>query len=420
MSRRARHLARVGSSQVPAATHQTIREAVPISFIRRVLCSGAMLFGFCCLGSAAGAATLPHYLIANDDPSANFFPNSLTFYTIEPNGQLTLKQQVLIGVTGAQGGYFPANRVVALNASGNQCVFASDAATGEIDGVDVNTLAFVGHANGSSGDTGLSNGVGLALNGQYLYASFTDSSTIGTFQIEPSCGLSFVGDVTVGGLQGGIIDGMAVHGDMLVATYGDGSIESFSLASVTPVSNGDKQNSTGSRGGSSYPSAVDITRDGRFALFGDTSTSTIVEISDISSGKLSKTVVYQSPATINSSNIMLSPDETLLYISNTQGDRITAAFFDSKTGTLNKGCVSNLLRGYSSAWSYLAGLGLASPAGNGRGVYVAEFGSPSSIAEIKVAVSNGKCSLAEVRGSPVLDPNSPGLLSIATFPPRSF
>jgi hypothetical protein len=296
---------------------------MPISFLKRVLCGGAMLVELCLLCTVATAADPPHYLITNDDASANFFPNSLTFYTIEANGQLTLKQQVMIGITGAEGGYFPANRVVALNAGGNQCVFASDAATGEIDGVDVNTLTLLGHANGSSGDTGFSNGVGLALNAQYLYASFTDSSTIGTFQIEPSCGLSFVGDVKVGGLQGGIIDGMAVHGNMLVATYGDGSIESFSLASVTPVSNGDRQNSTGSGSGSSYPTAVDITQDGRFALFGDTSTLTMIEVSDISSGKLTKTVVYQSTTSINSSNIMLSPDETLLYISNTQGDRIT-------------------------------------------------------------------------------------------------
>lgn len=391
-----------------------------ISLLRRVVCGSAMLFGFCFLGVAATAATPPHYLITNDDRSGNFFDNSLTFYTIEANGQLTLKQQVLIGVTGMPGGYFPANRVVVLNASGNQCVFASDAATGEIDGVDVNTLTLLGHAQGSSGDTGLSNGIGLALSAQYLYASFTDSSTIGTFQIEPSCGLGFVGDVTVGGLQGGSIDGMAVHGDMLVATYGDGSIESFNLASVVPVSNGDKQNSTGSRSGSSYPSAVDITQDGRFALFGDTSTSTMIEVSDVSSGKLTQTVVYQSAASINSSNIMLSPDQTILYISNTQGDRITAAFFDSGNGTLRKGCVSGLLRGYSSAWSYLGGLGLASATGNGQGVYVAEFGAPSAIAEIRVKVSNGVCSLAEAPGSPVADRNSLGLLSIATFPPRSF
>jgi hypothetical protein len=393
---------------------------MPISFLRRVFRGGAILVALCLLGRTATAATPPHYLITNDDRTGNFFANSLTFYTIETGGKLTLKQQVLIGVTGLPGGYFPANRVVALNAAGNQCVFASDAATGEIDGVDVNTFTFLGQSNGSSGDTGLSNGIGLALSAQYLYASFTDSSTIGTFQIEPSCGLSFVGDVAVGGVQGGIIDGMAVHGNILVATYGDGSIESFSLASVMPVSNGDKQNSTGSLSGSSYPSAVDITQDGRFALFGDTSTATMVEVSDISSGKLTRTVAYQSPTSINSSNIMLSPDEKLLYISNTQGDRITAAFFDSKNGTLTKGCVSGVLRGYSSAWTYLGGLGLASATGNGQGVYVAEFGVPSSIAEIKVNAADGKCSMAEAPGSPVLDTNSPGLLSIATFPPRSF
>jgi hypothetical protein len=389
------------------------------SVLSRVFCAGAMLVGFGLMGVAA-AATAPHYLITNDDLTGNFFKNSLTFYTVEADGRLTLKQQVLIGVTGIAGGYFPALRVVTLNSSGNQCVFASDAATGEIDGVDVETLTLTGSANGSSGDTGVSNGVGLALSPQYLYASFTDSSTIGTFQIEPSCGLSFVGDVTVGGLQGGVIDGMAVNGEMLVATYGDGSIESFNLSSGMPVSNGDEQNSTGSRLGNSYPSAVDITQDGHFALFGDTSTSTMIEVSDISSGKLAQTVVYQSPASINSSNIMLSPDETLLYISNTQGDRITAAFFDSQTGTLTKGCVSDLLRGYSFAWSYLAGLGLASATGTGQGVYVAEFGSPSSIAEIRLTVSNGSCSLAEAPGSPIADPDSDGLLSITTFPPRSF
>jgi 6-phosphogluconolactonase (cycloisomerase 2 family) len=391
-----------------------------ISVGKWILRGAAALLGICLAGGAAAAATAPHYLITNDDRTGNFFANSLTFYTIESDGSLTLKQQVLIGVTGMPGGYFPANRVVALNASGNQCVFASDAATGEIDGVDVNTLTLVGHANGSSGDTGLSNGIGLALSPQYLYASFTDSSTIGAFQIEPSCGLSFIGDVTVGGLQGGIIDGMAVHGNLLVATYGDGSIESFNLTSGMPVSNGDQQNSTGSRGGGSYPSAVDITRDGRFAIFGDTSTSTMIEVSNISSGKLSKTTVYQSAKSVSSSNIMLSPDETLLYISNTQGDRVTAVFFDHGSGKLFNGCESNLLKGYSSAWSYLAGLGFASDTGNGHGVYVAEFGSPSSIAEVRVKASNGECSLAEVSGSPVEDPNSPGLLSIATFPPRSF
>jgi hypothetical protein len=145
-----------------------------------------------------------------------------------------------------------------------------------------------------------------------------------------------------------------------------------------------------------------------------------VEVSDISSGKLTPTIAYRALASINSSNVMLSPDETLLYISNTQGDTVSAAFFDKTTGQLTRGCKSNLLKGYSSNWSYLAGLALASSSGNGGGVYVAEFGSPSGIAEVQVTSANATCSMAEAPTSPIADPNSFGLLSIATFPPRAF
>ena len=366
------------------------------------------------------AVNPPHYLVTNDDLTGNFIQNTMTVYTIGTNGQLTLTTQVDIGLTGATGGYFAANRIIALNDSSNQCIFASDAATGTVAGVNANTLTLVGHDKGSVNDTGLSNGVGLALNGQYLYASYSDSSNIGTFQIESDCGLSFVGDITVNGLQGGIADGMAVRGNILIATYGDGSIESFNLSSGVPVSNGDKQNSTGSRAGNSYPSSIDITQDGHFAIFGDTSTATLIEVSDISSGRLTPTVAYRALTGINSSNIMLSPDETLLYISNTQGDAISAVFFDKTTGILTRGCKSNLLKGYSSNFSYIAGLALASPSGNGAGVYAAEFGAPSGIAEVQVTSSDGVCSMLEAATSPVADPNSLGLLSIATFPPRAF
>jgi len=372
------------------------------------------------IATAAPAANTSHYLVTNDDATGNYIQNTLTFYSITPDGQLILAGALDIGVTGTTGGYFPSHRVVALDNGGNQCIFASDAASGLIAGVDVETRHLRATTKGSPTDTGLSNGIGLALTSQYLYASFTDSSTIGTFEIGQECSLTFVGDTSVKGLQNGIVDGMAVHGDILVATYGDGSIESFNISSGVPVSNQDEQNSTGSRAGNSYPSAVDITQDGHFALFGDTSTATMVEVSDISSGKLSTTVVYQSPSSINSSNIMLSPDETVLYISNTQGDRISAAQFDSGTGTLGKDCLSNQLRGYSSAYSYLGGLGLASNAGNGGGVYVAEFGAPSSIAMAQVKMGNGTCSMTEAPGSPISDPNSSSLLSITTFPPRAF
>jgi 6-phosphogluconolactonase (cycloisomerase 2 family) len=378
----------------------------------------AVVWVFVATGFAADAAK-PHYLVTNDDvPPRN--ATSVTFYTVNANGLLTMKEKVLTGGIGIAGGYFAANRVNALDSGNAECVYASQATSGDVVGIVVRTLTVGGSARGSTNDGGRTNGIGLAMNSQYLYASFTDSDTIGTFQVLPGCKIKFIADLKVVGLQGGVIDGMALRGDMLVVTYGDGSIESFDISAGVPVSNGDEQNSTGSRGGNTYPSGVDITQDGHYAIFGDTSPLTVVEVSDISSGKLTPTVVYHLGHGINSSNILLSPDETLLYISNNQGDTINAAFFDKSNGKLSRGCTSNPLKGYVKDWSYLGALAFEKTTGTGGTVYVAEFGAPSSIAEIEVKSANGKCTLTESPKSPVADPNSPGLLSIGAFPPRPF
>ncbi len=383
----------------------------------------AVLVVFWAFSGVGIAGTSTGFVVTNDDlPLGNLMvqTNSVSFYGIAPNGLLTLQQTVFTGGYGIAGGYFGANRLAVINSGGQQCVYASDAGTGDIAGIIVSSFSLGGIAVGSPNDTGASNGIALVSNGQYMYASFTDSSNIGTFQIQPNCNLTFIGDITVSGLQGGFIDAMALQGNILIATYGDGSIESFNISGITPVSNGDKQNSTRALGsqGAVYPSAIVITLDGHYAIFGDTSTAADVEVSDISSGKLTKTVPYNSGASISSSNILLSPDETLLYVSDTQGDRVSAAFFDKNTGTLRPGCSSNLLQGYSSDWSYLGGLALATTTGTGGGVYVAEYGAPASIAMVEVKLSAGKCSMKEGPGSPVADPNSLGLLSIGNFPPQ--
>jgi hypothetical protein len=388
--------------------------------IRRWFSRGAaVLLGLGVATGSAFGASGPHYVVTNDDA---LYMNGVTFYAVGTNGLLTLQQQVPTGLSGIAGGYFSANRVVVLDNDSEECVYASNAFTGEIVGINVSTLAVGGSAFGSPTDTGITNGVGLAVNAQYLYAGFSDFSTIGTFQVQSGCSLTFVSDVSVSGLQGGIVSAMAIHGNILIATYNDGSIESFSISSGTPVSNGDKQNSTAyiQSQGATYPNGIDITQDGHYAIFGDTSMTTSIEVSDISSGKLTKTVSYDLGGSINSSNIMLSPDETLLYISNTQGDGISAAFFNANTGALSSGCTSGKLKGYVSSWSYLASLGMETTTGTGEVLYVAEFGTASGIAMLQVTSSGGTCALSELSGSPVADPNSPGLLSIGAFPPRSF
>jgi len=385
----------------------------------RLLGATALLAGVL---AASGLATgADRYLVANDDQSG-FILASITFYTVSPAGLLTPKKRVGTGGNGISGGFFGTNRITAFSSGSKQCVFASEAGSGDVVGIDVASLTATGRAKGSDTDAGTSNGIGLAVNDQYLYASYTDSNTIGTFAVKAGCDLTFLNDTTVLGLNGGVINSMAVHGNLLVATYTDGSIESFDISGGTPVSNGDEQFSTATvrSQDASYPNSVDITSDGRFAIFGDTSTSLVVEVSHIVSGKLSKTVVYKSEASISSSNLMLSPDETMLYVTNTQGDAVTALFFDKVRGKLSPGCTSGPLRGQSSQWSYLAGLALIEPTGNGGGVYVAEFGGPSGIGIVKLSASGQTCSLQEDSKSPVTDANSPGLLSIGAFPPRAF
>jgi hypothetical protein len=379
----------------------------------------ALLLSICTFSCVALAASQPHYLITNDDDTLS---SSVTFYVIEENSLLHLDQRVLTGGTGIAGGYFSTNRLAVLDNGTQQCVYASDAFTGDVVGIDINTLAVSGSTPGSPTDSGNANGIGLAVNSQYLYASYTTSNTIGTFEIEQGCSLTFINDVPVSGLQGGFIDAMTLHGNMMVVTYGDGSIESFDISSGTPVSNGDEQNSTGyfESQGASYPNSAEITKSGRYALFGDTSTSTLVEVSDISSGKLRKTTVYRLGSEINSSNILLSPDETLLYISNTEGDSISAAWFDASTGKLFFGCTSGKLRAFGSRWSYAAGLALGSNTGTGGTVYIAEFGGPSSIGMVAVSSNVATCTLTELPQSPEPDQNSGGLLSIEAFPPRPF
>ncbi len=381
-------------------------------------CLTTVLLGVCATGVAVGADK-PHYVVSNNDvPPA--IASSVTFYTVAPDGLLTMKATVLTGRGGIAGGYFAANRVSVLDHGNAGCVYASQAAGGDIVGIVVPTLKIGGSWRGSTHDGGTTNGIGLAINSQYLYASFTDSNTVGTFQVKPGCKLKFVGDISVKGLQGGVIDGMVIHGNIMVVTYGDNSIESFNISGGVPVSNGDEQNSTGSRIGNTYPSGVDVTQDGHFAIFGDTSPFTVVEVSDISSGKLTPTVVYHLGDELNSSNVLLSPDESLLYISNNQSGTVTAAFFNKSTGKLSKGCVSRSLKGFDADWSYVASLALDQTTGTGGAVYVAEYGAPSSIGVINVKSAGGKCTLTESSHSPVSDPNSPGLLSIGAFPPRPF
>lgn len=262
------------------------------------------------------------------------------------------------------------------------------------------------------------------MNQNFLYAGYTLSNTIATFAVGSGCQLSFLGDITVTPLNGGWIAGMAVSGNILVVTYIDGSIQSFNTANGVPISNNDEQNSTGFAS-AYFPDGVDITQDGHYAIFADAAVPVTVEISDISSGKLTPTKMYivGLPGTavgpgVNSATVRLSPDESLLYVGNSQSGNVTAAFFNKNTGTVSPGCVTNQLSGFYNLWSYIGSMVTRDTTGTGNVLYAAEF--PSSIAVINVTSTGTACTLIESSASPVGDEASPGLLSIQVYPPRPF
>jgi hypothetical protein len=376
----------------------------------------AAVIAFC---TTSSLAQITRYVVTNDDN----FSNSATFFTIGAGGALTQTTVVPTGGAGLGGGYFASPRLTVLRSQG--CIYISNNGDnpGTVSGIVESTQTLAGTFPGSAGDNGDSLGIGLALGKGKLYAGFTGSGTIGTFRLLSGCKLQFMTDTPASGLGGGAIDGMKAHGNILVVAYADGSIESFSIASGVPVSNGDKQNSTGSNLGYGVPTGVDISADGHWAIFGDaTGSGTAVEVSDISAGSLSPTVAYLFSSGVNSNNVLLSPDQTLLYVSNTFSGQVTAAFFNKTTGVISTGCISAPLKNFNSTWFFGTGIANATTAGTGRALYLAEWGggNASGIGILRITSNGTSCSLTETGSSPASDPQSTGLMSIGVFPPRNF
>ena len=365
------------------------------------------------------SAQATHYVITNDDVAG---ANTATFYTLggTPTAPtLTQLAMVPTGGKGHGGGYFATPGVGVLRNPRGECVYVTDSNSADVAGIDLHTLAVTGNFKGSRQDSGGLIGIGMVMNDQYLYVSFTGTFTIGTFQVMPGCRLQFLGDIDAIGQGLGSVDGMAIRGNMLVVAYADSTIESFDISNGLPTPNGDRQLSTGSKNGN-LPAGVDITKDGHFAIFGDISLGTVVEVSDISSGKLTPTVVYTLGAAAEANDVFLSPDESLLYIANNKGGTVTAALFDKTTGVVSAGCTSPVLRGYNTKWTYTAALATAMNTGTGQVLYVAEDGTQSAIGLVSVAVNGGRCTLKEAPSSPARDVNSRALHQLQSYPPRAF
>jgi len=377
--------------------------------------------------NAAKPPDSPIYVLTNDDGIQHSYVGFYLAGGTQDAPTLTYQKTINTLRKGIGGGYFAIPRLNMLPGPSPQCLYASNAATGDITSIDLQAQSLAGVFDASENDVGDANGIGVVLNANYLYAGYSTSNTIATFSIQPGCQLTFLSDIAAAGLNGGSPSGMALHGNILVVAYADGSIESFNIANGAPVSNGDAQNSTGFAQ-AYFPEGVDITQDGHFAIFGDSSVPPTVEVSDISSGKLTPTVLYTVATPTNavapglsSAAVRLSPDQSLLYVTNNDGGTVSAAFFDAKSGRVSRGCTSRSLHGFYDPWGYIGSIATRDTTGTGGLVYVAEYGFSSSYIGFLEVHSDGiTCTLTEAGASPVQDQFTSGLLSIQVYPPRPF
>jgi len=382
----------------------------------------------------AGMAQAPnHHVFTNDQVSSG---NTTSIYVADGTAGKPKLTLVTIIDTGGLGATLSAPaqvQVVSAEADGNNCLFLVDGGSSDVAAGDIRTGHRVdaGTFKGGSGDDGGFFGMSLTTTGHHVYAAFTGSDTIASFSIQSSCGLTYLGSVSAERLNGGAPLGLASTGYIMVVTYGDGSIESFNIQGAVPVSNGDVQLTTGFTDGNGGSAAgVQISSDGHFAIFADaTGSFTEAEVSDMSSGKLTTTIDYGGQNAVNgslgagqnSNFAWLSPNEKLVYISNTYSGQVTGVNFNAMTGVLSYGCISGVLKGFGT--NFLFPAGLATVRGYmGDDIWVAEYSSqpPSYIGMVSVGEYGGQCVLSETSTSPVADAQSAGLESIAAVPPRPF
>ncbi len=413
----------------------------------RICFSAALLLGSNLLCSAADAKPKPQsqtpaspiYVIVNQDQGFPY-PNQIALYQAggtDMNPTLTPVDQIYTDGYGSYGGFFGTPRVASAPDVNTNCVYVSNSGDNTISPFALNSQSFVGTYSGSLTDSGIPDGIGMAVSGSYLYAGYGDSQSIGVFSTSSGCGLTFLQDVPAAGKNGGSPTGIAVRNNILVVSYGDGSMQSFDVTHGIPTPNNDLQNARGFSGPvtglnsplGNIPNGVDISQDGRWAIFGDTSTLSLVEVSSLitfAHTQLAPSIPnYTLGTSVDAGDVHLSPDGTLLYMVNNESGTVTAAFFNTATGRLTKGCTSAPLRNFNFLPWY-GQIATRDTTGTGKVLYVAEFGRyvdeqgpPSAVGMLTVAVNGNSCTLTEAPSSPVTVPLA-GALSLGAYPPRPF
>ena len=385
----------------------------------------------------------------------NSLANTVTEFTVA--GNMLVSPTPFVTTGAGLPGVFAANQQGVATYNNLSCLFVSDPnssssfPTGDVAAFSLTggTPTLVANSFDPTNTFGANKGIPLAIDRQpgfpYVFAAFTGEQKIVYFKVNTvTCQLVYVSSTTAVGLSGQPVAAMAVSPagpHILVVTYQDGSIQSFKVTGATLIPTAPPFQSTGNATQGGMPAGLDITANGKFVIFGDSQTVTEVEVSKINpTGTLTPTVDYGGPAVasgvnlgtgVNSSNVWISPGVTagnnFVYVSNNNSGQVTTLKLAPSIGLVTAIPSSSCTGAFTnpttlnntSAWLFSGHIQTQQTSGTGNIIYVAEYGTPSSVAELKVQAT-GCTREALSFGSPFTDVNSNAARSLSVFPPRPF
>jgi len=352
-----------------------------------------------------------NYVVTNNDPSEA--KNSASIFQLKNKALRLVETLETNGLGGGGGSDYGTPRVVV----NEKCLFVGDAGSSDIASFQLPTLKKLGNYVDPSGNSNQDGTLALAARGSFLFAAYGVSANIGVWRIGSDCRLSLLGSYS----SSVAVTGMRVtpDGKTLVASYGypQEFVDSFSVSSNGVLTEKGPFQASGC-----CPAQVDITKDGKYAVFGSDAGVTQVYIFPINSdGTLGAGTVFGGDGSLGegfvASGVWLSPNEKFLFVSNNVTKQITSLAFDENPPTLSYIGITTLRN--SAELTAIGGLTTSSPDGNGGAIYVAEDDSPAP-GLVGLLQVNPDGTTTEAPGSPFSNGTTSVLFSLAAYPARSF
>jgi len=287
------------------------------------------------------------------------------------------------------GGYATSQIAQAPGTNGSWCTYVGDS-LGTEDNGNSDIAVFRGTSAGThlvenfyaaAGLSGIEYGIGLSVNGKYLYANYTGSVMIEVLQIDPStCKLLDTGHgADSSGPFLNFAESITARGSCLFASYADGSVGSYQIGNGNISKFVSQIYTQGFNTYGGVPSMGAVTTDG-YVIFDDSyGTGTLFDTFKIGTGcKLTAANNRVSGpydfTTHGSATFVLAPDGTTIYTIGQSSGTIQTDHYSGGGVVAVTSCEDVAMNGFGTNFAY-PGTG-ATPTANGagNGLFVAEAG----------------------------------------------